>query len=365
MSKDSLFLPYPVQVLTRRDQLKLKQTQDLEKKNAEKAEKPKAKGKAKGKSKAKAKSKVDGAEKPQTEVEDQDEVSPFKTPKRQLFPDDDGLNENHGDEQDPVMKVQKTLEDPTTKMVVDPQTGEQKSLAEYFEQYLPNAWKRNMKPSRDPRNGDVSADRAEEEPEKKQRRAKAKAKAGAKASPKAKAKAKGKAKAKAKALSSPSVKKEQARRRKRQGDEIMEQQPENMRDDLLLDVFREQINKMKDDKVTTDDFKTYFRDVFFKQFKSIFTFSCYWDKQAVGLVFCGGSHFAYFSFCNKRAPWKFNMTLACVSAYMMVSFKQLCIYFWFQLSTGVTACVFDVMSNLRFVDNKYNNNTTYIDITLL
>ena len=58
MSKDSLFLPYPVQVLTRRDQLKLKQTQDLEKKNAEKAEKPKAKGKAKGKSKAKAKSKV-------------------------------------------------------------------------------------------------------------------------------------------------------------------------------------------------------------------------------------------------------------------------------------------------------------------
>lgn len=319
-------------MLTRRQQLKLKQDQDVERK---KAEKPKANAKSKGgrtgkgKAKAKAKSKATGDEQVETKKEEGgDEVSPFKTPKRQLFQEEDDFDENHGNEDDPVMKVQKTQEDPTTKMVVDPKTGEQKSLATLFEEYLPSAWKRNVKPSRDPRNG-VSADGAPEEPEgKKPRKVRAKAKAGAKAeaSPKAKAKAKGKAKAKAKVENSPSVKKEKARRRKKQEEEIKDQQPENMRDDLLLDLFRKQVNKMKDDSITEDGLKTHFRDSFFKDFKGCFIFSCYWEKQAVGLVFCGGSHFAYFSFCNKRAPWKFNMTLACMCAYMMVSFKRLDVF---------------------------------------
>ncbi len=320
-------------MLTRRDQLKLKQDQDVEKKKGKgkgddgSAEVPKAKPKSKGqragkgKGKAKSKSKTTGDEKP---LEEQDGVSPFKTPKRKLFPEDDGFGENLGDEHDPVMKAQKTKEDPATKMVVDPKTGEQKSLAQLFEEYLPSAWKRNMKSSRDPRNGTIPTDVPDEET-KPTRKGRAKAKAGAKAKASPKAKAKGKAKAKAKVASSPSVKKEQARRRKKQEEEIKEQ-PENMKDDLLLDVFREHIGKMKDDSISDDDLKSYFREGYFKGYKGMFIFSCYWEKQAVGLVFSGGSHFAYFSFCNKRAPWKFNMTLACTCAYMMVSFKHLDVF---------------------------------------
>ena len=316
-------------MLTRRDQLKLKQDQDVEKKNGKNGnpektgEMPKAKAKSKGAGRGKGKTKKGQGNQQQTQ-EDGD-VSPFKTPKRKLFEDGGDYGENLGDENDPVMKAQKAMEDPATKMVVDPKTGEQRSLAAMFEEYLPTAWKNKMKSSRDPRNAVVGTGVSEQKEDKQKPKARANAAGRAKAKASPKPKAKGKAKAKAKLNSSPSVKKEQARRRKKQEEELKDQQPENMLDELLVDVFKQHIKKTEPDTFTDDDFKTYFRD-YFKTYKGMFTFSCYWDKQAVGLVFSGGSHFAYFSFCNKRAPWKFNMTLACVCAYMMVSFKHLCIF---------------------------------------
>ncbi len=148
----SFSLPLPLQVLTRRQQLKLKQDQEVEKKQkADKTKtggdggekpdnakgKPKGQAKAKGKGKAKAKAKAKAANEGE-EVEDQtmvpseDELpKDFRTPKKRLFQDSD----NEGEQEGVGGGLPKP---PVEKMVMDPHTGEMKSLSQIFEEYAPN-----------------------------------------------------------------------------------------------------------------------------------------------------------------------------------------------------------------------------------
>ena len=326
-------------MLTRRQQLKLKQDQDEQKKKEkagkaekggeEEKEKRKPKAKAKGKGKAKAKAK-EVKEVKEVEVEDEksgsseDELPKhFVTPKKRLFEESD-----REDEQDGVGGGNPSNPNAgADKMVIDPETGELKSLSQIFEQFAPNAWKKKMR---------VDPDAAASAAAKAKGKAKAKAKGLPKAGAKGKAKAKPSPKAKAikkgspntkggkstPKLDSPAIKKEQAKRRKRKEDNMVEEQPADMYDESITICLEEHLRRLDKEGEDMDNVKEFFKTKHFNKYQEKFTFSCYWDKHAIGLVFKGGKHFAYFAFKHSKATWAFNITMASVCAYLMVSFLE-------------------------------------------
>ena len=324
-------------MLTRRQQLKRKQDQEEEKKqkadkttkggdggekpeNAKGKAKGKAKAKGKGKAKAKAKAKAanEGEEvQDQTMVPSEDELpQDFQTPKKRLFQESD----NEGEQEGVGGGLPKP---PGDKMVVDPYTGKMKSLNQIFEEYAPNAWKKKMRQEV----GATSSGLADPKYKAKAKgRAKAGPKAKAKASPKAKANNKGspniKKRGRTAKVDSPAIKKEQARRRKKMEENMVEEQPEDMYDESITKCLEEHVRRLEKDGEDKDQVKEYFRTNHFKMYQAHFTFSCYWDNHAVGLVFKGGKHFAYFAFKHSKASWAFNITMASVCAYLMVSFYE-------------------------------------------
>lgn len=278
--------------------------------------KPKAassKAKAKAKSEPKAKAKRAAKSKAIPHEEDQEEI---KTPepdpadstvadadddvfgsstKRKLFHDEDG----QGEEPD-------TKDDlPDGPTFVDPKTGKQMSLREVFENYAPDAWRKKM------RRGDMD-ERVPSVPA---------PKAGAKAKAKAKAKSKAKAKAKASAgkkaeITSPSIKKEQARRR-RKTQHVMETNEEDLVDHEMQGVFMKTIKDVKNIK-DEEDVKKYLKK-FVGNTSWRYTFSAYWSRGTIGLMKKDGATYVYFNFGSPLGNWHMDIAVVYQCAGLVVS----------------------------------------------
>ena len=337
-------------MLTRRQQLKLKQDQKEQKeqkgkakdadpeavpdakhekgdkkvkaKSAPKAE-PKAKGKAKAKAKSEGKAKAQPKKRSRKEDEEADkedeesqEPDAPKTPeaKRRLFHEsDDDMNE--GDEKNVASGSDAQAVDPALKKYVDPKTGKEVSLQELFDNYIPNKWKRHhVKPSTDADEGEEST-RAGKPKAKAKARGKAKAKAKAAAA--ADAKEKAKSSSPGQALSSPSIKKEQKRRKKKET-AVIETTGEEMADTGLQSVFVHMIESVSN--FESDDTKHYLK-ANMSGGNKLCNLSAYWHKLKEGS--CGvmkktGATWVYFGF-KHDVDWNVNMTLAYMCGSKMVS----------------------------------------------
>lgn len=335
-------------VLTRRDQLKRKQEQKEEReKAAEKddgddeqdGKKPKAKSKGRGK-KAEGKRKAKGSKKGKKDDDDEqqekdemvsaeieDDHDQVATPKRKLFDDEDGEASAGSDATHDPKLDETTLQQ--TKFI-DPKTGKEKTLMKVFEEYLPNEWRKRMRLSADayvglPPSGTSSTDPPESKPS-------AKGKAKAKAKGKAKAKAKKKKnddaatpkKEKAgegspvKSLSSPSIKKERARRAKKKQQAALEDV--DMADPVMQGIFHQHIKDVRNFSV--EELKTYMKE---ERFAGVFKkskFSWYWGTTSVGVLSSGRDHIVSLSVTDKVISWNEKMALSCAGAHVMVSWDQ-------------------------------------------
>ena len=376
-------LPCPLQVLTRRDQLKFKEEKQknenpedacddtkeedgeepepAQKKkvraNAKKAKgEGKANGKAKAKDKAETKAKVSKGKKkhepgmdeegddqqeaeqkvkvsddfPMEETQEASdaEINNVKTPKKTLFQSDDESDDGNDGMPTPITKF------------IDPTTGEERTLQEIFDNYVPAAWKR----SKGQRSSDDSTKPGPPTPKAKSR-AKAKAKAGSKvpeqkAAAKVKAEAKGKAKsnpksnpkskAKSKAqdtpspskrvMASPAIKKE-IKRRKKQDAQAMAEQAQDMKDHMMQGIFVQKIKNVVG--LEWEECKEMLKEKDCPMYPMTYL-SAYWSRQAVAVVLRDdntgkpSTHLEYFGF-SKGESKNVNLALAYVAAWLMVS----------------------------------------------
>ena len=287
--------------------------------------KVKAKAKAKGKAKAKAKASASVAVTPlpvdgQPGSDDEEEV---KTPRRRLF-HEDSENSPTG-EASPGDDFHLLA----NQQVKDPRTGEMTSMHELFEAYAASRGDRQLKRKRspaDPPSGDdVEEKEGEEErpepPVKKSPRTKAKAKAKGKAKAKAAAKAKTRSK---KPPSSPSIKKEQNRRKKK-AEEYQCESAAEMEDKTLQAVLKPHLKAVQNASVAS------VKEYLYKAMPNKFKSGCvvpYWTRSTAS---CGitvfadqgnpkssKQHFAYFSFKIAK-DWNINMAAAYAAAFLMVS----------------------------------------------
>ena len=346
-------LPSPIavrlQVLTRRDQLKLKETIKEEKgekktgKSAktetEKAEdgqgpggdqkekptkrQPKTKAKSKAKAKAKAGGSAGDGEEP-VERDPSPEVE-FTTPKKRLFEDEPPIDEPPIDPS------------PGKLPCIDPKTGKVTTVRELLNVYHPDLFEDEPQIASKGL-GTKTIEPPEPEIEKPQAKAKAKAKAKgkakAKASPKPKPKAKAKASPKKKKteISSPSIKKEQNRRKKNteKKDANMYQceSAEDMSDPVMQGVLREHIKNLR--TFSRPNIRDYLYKTLPNKFKSGAVVA-YWTRPTPS---CGVTiykdqsnptatkqHFGYFSFKIAK-DWNTNMGVAYVCAHLMASWLK-------------------------------------------
>ena len=355
-------------MLTRRDQLKLKEEkqknenpedacdetkehdgeepQDAKKtKGSGKGKGTKKEGKAKGKAKAQAKTKSSNGKKdhqpgleeegedqegPKVEVSDDhppeemgeasgSEMNGMETPKKALFQsDDDG---SHDDFDMPTP--------PAMPKFLCPKTGKEKTLQEIFDNYVPAAWKRSKRQ----KSSEESTKPGPPTPKAKSRAAKAKAKAGSKAPiPKAKGKAEAKAKAKTKAkrkaqdtpshskqvMQSPAIKKE-IKRRKKKETEAMAEQAQDMKDTMMQGILVQKIKNVLG--MGVEECKAHLRDTACPMYPMTYL-SAYWTRSAVAIVLRdengkATTHLEYFGF-NKAESKNANYALAYGSAWLMV-----------------------------------------------
>lgn len=337
-------------MLTRRDQIKLKQDQDQAKtnkqtlENDQDASKPSddpetentaGRGRGRGRGRGKAKAKPKGEPKPKAtraskkkpavnetgdgekmpegsphqvadgphEAEDDEGPDPHMvTPKRTLFGSDD---EGRDAAEDDLMD--KSYYQNQNRIFVDQKTGQEITLAEVFENFMPDLWRRKMRRGDDPT------------PEAKP---KAKAKSKAKAQPKRRAKAKAKASAKAKCspskppqLTSPSIKKEQLRRRKRAAMVATTTEEDltdhTMQGDLIKAV------KLVNSFENKDDVKQHLKDAYGSSTEH-YNFSPYWTRNAVGLMKKSGSTYAYYNFGSTIGHWNSDMAVVYRAASLTV-----------------------------------------------
>lgn len=337
-----------LQVLTRRDQLKLKETikedkvdkkaangKDGNEKTADgkgedqkekpKKRQPKQKAKAKGKAKATAMatgSGGDGAEKdergPSEEVE-------FATPKKRLFADD----EYKSPAQEPPIDPS-----PGKLPCIDPKTGKTTTVRELLNIYHPDLFEDEAESGGIIKEG--NGEKVEEPGSKGKGKGKDKGKDKAKAKAKGKAQAKTKASPKQKAkkgdnkkteITSPSIKKEKARRKKndekKQANAYQTESAEDMDDPVMRAVISEHVKTVKTYSVST--LKEYLFAALPNKFKSGAVVA-YWTRATPS---CGVSmhkdqskptsskqHIGYFSFKIAK-DWNTNMATAYVCAHLM------------------------------------------------
>ena len=312
------------QVLTRRDQLKQKQEKEQEKKDkdAKKKEKEggsagakaKAKGKAKakatagGKAKAKAKSaattKAEDADGKESE-EDDDEES-MATPKKRLFQSDSEPDQDSR-KPPPTLDVSyiKTFE--KTKFI-DPKTGKERTLEDVFEQYLPETWRRKMRRvgGEEQKNESTASGSRDVAAPKRRARGKQSQVPKAKATPK---------KGKSPKITSPSIKKEIRRRRKKE-EAVMQTAPEDMKDDVMQGIFLYRLGH--DQKESEEDFKKNALQLNVST-ESHTTFSFYWKTGGVGVLLKKPrTHITLFTM-KKAEGFATNMSIAHRCALLLVS----------------------------------------------
>ena len=262
--------------------------------------------KAKSKAKSKAKTHDDSEDIPLTQPDsDDDDDDEMVTPKKRLF---NAVSEDDGDDFDggPVKSSAKSSSSPPT--FIDPKTGKSVTLAEVFENYMPDQWnKKNAKKS------------------KLEKEATAGSSNSAPSRPKAKARSKNKTKAKAKAesipespkLTSPSIKKEQKRRKKKET-QVIETTGDDMMDQAMQDKFKHTIDSV--DGFESDDVKGYLKKTMTGGNK-LCNLSSYWKKTSegsVGLMTKKNETWVYFSF-KYDVGWSVNMSLAYSCASLMVT----------------------------------------------
>ena len=298
-------------MLTRRDQLKLKQDQE-DKKNGKIKENeipvPAATGegeqqvgeevtKPKAKAKRKAKAKAKSAVAPPSDVVE----SPVKTPKRKLFQTDDENDEEKPDPASASVADLLDIKDLPDKMFQDPLTGETHSLKQVFEEYMPTSWRKRFRS-----NDDEFAPALPE---------KAKAKAKSKAKAKAKSKAKAKATPKKKVVSSPSIRKEKQRRKQKEM-EATAAEMESLTDEVFQNALRTEIRRIA--PIDEETIKLHLKSKANSYPGSIVRLFIYpWNKTAVGVVVAGkgsGNHVAYFSIKGAK-QWSANMVASFFCAH--------------------------------------------------
>ena len=288
--------------------------------------KVKAKAKAKGKAKAKAKASASVAVTPlpvdrQPGSDDEEEV---KTPRRRLF-HEDSENSPTGEASPSDFHVL------ANQQVKDPRTGEMTSMHQLFEAYAAAREERQLKRKRSPADPPSGEDVEEKEGEEERREQLAKKSPQTKAKAKGKGKAKAKAKAAAKAKtrskkppSSPSIKKEQNRRKKK-AEEYQCESAAEMEDKTLQAVLKPHLKAVQNASVAS------VKEYLYKAMPNKFKSGCvvpYWTRSTAS---CGitvfvdqgnpkssKQHFAYFSFKIAK-DWNINMAAAYAAASLMVS----------------------------------------------
>lgn len=306
-----------LEVLTRRDQLKQKQDREQEKKDAKDADakakaKAKARGKAKAGGKAKAKAKSSATTKPEVangEESGEDEES-METPKKRLFQSDSDPEDK---KPPPTLDVSfiKTYE--KTKFI-DPKTGKERSLEDVFEQYLPESWRRKMRRVGEvnPKNESGASGSRDVAPKRRARGKQSEAKA--KATPK---------KGKSPKITSPSIKKEVRRRRKKE-EAVMQTAPEDMKDNAMQETFLYRLTH--DQKQSEEHFKKNALQMNGLT-ESHTTFSFYWKTMGVGVLLKKPrTHIALFTM-KKAEDFATNMSIAHTCALLLVSW-QLNVWSW-------------------------------------
>lgn len=336
-----------LQVLTRRDQLQLKQKQEQKaeeasgdlaepsetvedpqpkkkgRKPVSKDKEPKAKAKAAGKARAKGKAKAKAkAEQTQSEVleqndenevsapndkliEEEVEESGLATPdvKKRLFHDQDEAADAN-DKGTPAAASPPTF--------LDPKTGKSFTLKEIYDNYVPNTWAKG-KPAKKPKGNEEPEP---SEPSKPASKAKAKAKAKGKAKAKAQAKCGEKS---PKKVMSPSIKKEQQRRKRKQA-EVMETTGADMTDVELKTKMNQMVSTTFDQSL--DDMRNFLKGENGPGVGNhLCNFSSYWKKKdvgSVGVMKKDGGTWTYFAF-KYDVQWNVNMTLAYCCAASLVT----------------------------------------------
>lgn len=344
-------------MLTRRDQLKLKETikdQKNDKKAAKSDQEEKKQGEGDGgkgedvqpeepkksapkrrpKSKAKAKAKAkasgnggDGAE--EAEREPSEEIE-FATPKKRLFEGD----QYQSPSQHPPQPIPAS---PGKLPCIDPKTGKMTTVRELLNVYHPDLFEEEN--GTDGPDGQQTRPKGTPEKEKPPTKAKAKAKSKAKAKAAAKGQAKAKASPKAKGgktrndkkkeITSPSIKKEKARRKKntekKDATAYQTESAEDMDDPVMKGVISEHVKQVRTFSVST--VKEYLYSALPNKFASGAVVA-YWTRATPS---CGVSmvkdpskptsqkqHIGYFSF-KAAKDWNTNMAAAYVCAHLMVS----------------------------------------------
>lgn len=366
-----------LQALTRQDQLKLKQalkTCDQEEHENDKGDgeiaeseqlkgqnqqpnkttgqpKAKAQGKAKAKAGSKAKAKAAVKKTPKRKAaprkaksipsadgngedceesafvpegvrnsEDEGPDDDMPTPKKVLFQDDadgnaDKAASSSGDNNAAMEKA-----------FVDPKTGETMTLKQLFDNYAPTTYLKNKPPKKEPE-AKTEVKGTKRKAGSPKAKAKARGKAKAKASPKAKAKASlasGSNQKSPMKVTSPSIKKEQKRRKKKQA-EVTQTTGQDLEDKLIRSIFVKHIEDC--DGMETDDVKTVLKGAFPSSNK-LANLSSYWtktDQGAVGVMTKKGATWTYFSY-KHNVKWHVNMALAYCSAGLLVTCTVLRIY---------------------------------------